>query len=145
MPNLSANAPGSTSTKSVSKDEKINAIGAILHDIEESPTPTLSSHGEISSPGPNNQETEMKTPLIPLPRIEYTTEEEEAISKAPELTEKRNEPLKTPKSYFFESLQKRRNRALKKSQSAARFLTNAGPNLIRRGSTIRFLNFLPLT
>ena len=70
-------------------------------------------------------------------RIEYTKEDEDAISKAPEITEKR-EPLKTPKTYFFESLQKRRQRALTKSQSAARFIANA-PNLIRRGSTIRYI------
>ena len=70
-------------------------------------------------------------------RIECTEENEDAISKAPEVTNKR-EPLKTPKTYFFESLQKRRQKALTKSQSACRFLANAGPNLIRRGSTIRF-------
>ena len=70
-------------------------------------------------------------------RIEYTKEDEDAILKAPEITEKR-EPLKTPKTYFFESLQKRRQRALTKSQSAARFIANA-PNLIRRGSTIRYI------
>ena len=74
-------------------------------------------------------------------RIECTEENEDAISKAPEVTNKR-EPLKTPKTYFFESLQKRRQKALTKSQSACRFLANAGPNLIRRGSTIRSDIFL---
>ena len=71
------------------------------------------------------------------------TEDEDAISKAPEVTNKR-EPLKSPKTYFFESLQKRRQKALTKSQSACRFLADAGPNLIRRGSTIRSIFQLSL-
>ena len=89
----------------------------------ETPIQDKTSINKTYYPGPNMSNSQADLPDL-VPSSRDTAEEEEAISKAPELTEKR-EPLKTPKSYFFESLQKRRNRALTKSQSAARFLANA--------------------
>lgn len=135
LPNLSTiltQPLASRVARSISKEDKINMT---LDDIEESPSPSSTSHGEIElkkeeiKPQPQI----LKVKAFNLPRIEYTKEEEEAIGTPP-ITEKRDQPLKTPKSYFFESLQKRRSRAMTKSQSAARFLAAAGPNLIRRGS-----------
>lgn len=135
LPNLTAISHFRTAVRSISKEEKINITN--LDDIEESPTPSSTSHADVEVSTPRN-ESSLKQPQPPilkrdeepvltpvtkfqLPKIEYTKEDEDVDSKASE--EKRT--LKTPKSYFYESLQRRKNQALTNSQCAARLLVAA--------------------
>ena len=137
-------------SRSVSKDNM-----AVLHDIEESPTPSSASHEISTSSTPTNGSSNRskisnksmikKHPPLQPPKIQIPDEAELTGSSSADTIERsslpglanKREPPKTPKSYFIQSLQQRRsNKAafLTKSQSAAKFMLTGGTSLIRRGA-----------
>ena len=103
--------------RAVSKEENINNI---LHDIEESPTSSASGFSELTSTRPKSLLKELNPP-----KIEYSTVAADAIESTEKtVTEKRQNRVKTPKSYFLESFQKRK-------KCAKEAISTAAPNAFR--------------
>lgn len=144
--------PGATSVKvvrSISKDEKIKETG--LDDIEESPsasytddapTPTQDEHGNNAGESAKPQErlftmTNKRCPqketgecCASQNQVHLIDVSDDSPGNQPK---KIRDALKSPKSYFFDNIQRRREKSLVKSQSAQKFMS-AGPNLLRRNA-----------
>ena len=124
LPNLTTsgiqiNSSGASASRAYySREENMN----ILHDIEESPTPSALEISAGNSPVDASAQPKI---LIP-PKIEFDAED--ICTEDKSVTEKRQIKVKTPKSYFLESLQKRKKCA-KNVLSAVSVVT---PNAFRR-------------
>jgi hypothetical protein len=156
MPNLIP-IPGSTLTPKIrpyvkeehqrpSLTERIKETG--LDDIAESPT--SSRAGEVPTPTNEDQQDSydenqiffIRTgrPKVQPPKMECTSESQvhliDDIDGSPTgQTRKMGDALRSPKAYFFENIQKRReNRSITKSHSTSKFMSGP-PNLLRRKTT----------
>ena len=109
-PGIQINISGSASSP---RDE------IILDDIQESPTPSALEISNASS-----ETSAVKPKILNLPKIELDCDLIESTIDQPEMTtkslrEKRQIKVKTPKSYFLESFQKRKKSFRKSSQKCS--------------------------
>lgn len=142
--------PGAASVKvvrSISKEEKIKETG--LDDIEESPSASYADEAP-STPTNDEQNNESAKSTVPIERLFTLTNKRHPQKEAAECASQNqvhlidvtddspgNQPktirdaLKSPKSYFLDNIQRRREKSMVKSQSAQKLMA-AGPNLLRR-------------